>query len=303
MGLSIYNIKKWSKMLTGNSIMHVNQGMGQCFTPGKIQGYFNDLTEKVLKDPETLKKGEIPITSDEKAGNVYFPIAIFQYGLGAYDLFLQTGKNAYLSQFKKCVEWGMKNQETNGAWNNFGFIQPEAPYSSMCQGEGASLLIRAYIQTQKEEYLYAAQKAIDFMLLPLEKGGTAQFEDDGFILYEYTNKPCVLNGWIFSLFGLYDLSLILNDEKYKILLQKGLRTIREHLQNFDCGYWSYYDEGGLITSSFYHNLHIAQLSALSVIDNHNIYCHYKEKFENYRSNKIYKNKAFIKKALQKLVEK
>ena len=90
MGLSVYNIKKWYKMLTGNSIMHVNQDMGKCFVPGKLEGYFNNMTEKVTKDPETLEKKTIPMTTDEVAGVVYFPVAIFQYGLGAFDLYLMT---------------------------------------------------------------------------------------------------------------------------------------------------------------------------------------------------------------------
>lgn len=133
MGLSVYNIKKWYKMLTGNSIMHVNQDMGKCFVPGKLEGYFNNMTEKVTKDPETLEKKTIPMTTDEVAGVVYFPVAIFQYGLGAFDLYLMTKEEKYISQFWNCVEFAVGNQEESGAWNNFGFVYPEAPYGSMCQ--------------------------------------------------------------------------------------------------------------------------------------------------------------------------
>lgn len=148
-------------MLTGKSIMHVNQDLGKYFSPGELKGYFNDLTEKVLRDPETLKAKTIPMSSDEKAGKVYFPIAIFQYGIGAYDLYIGTREEIYKDQFMRCVDWAIKNQEEIGAWNNFGFVQAEAPYSSMCQGEGCSLLLRAYKETGNVIYLTAATKAMN----------------------------------------------------------------------------------------------------------------------------------------------
>lgn len=304
MGLSIYNIKKWAKMLTGKSIMHVNQDMGKFFVAGEIKGYFNNLTEKVLKDPATLEKMQIPISTDEKVGEVYFPIAIFQYGLGAYDLYLGNGKKEFVSQFFRCVEWAVENQENDGSWNNFGFIQPEAPYSSMCQGEGASLLIRAYKETGDRKYLEIAKKAIDFMLISIENGGTTKYVNNEIIFYEYTNKPCVLNGWIFSIFGLYDLCVVYKSDYYTKMLKISLLSLKNHLKNFDCGYWSYYDEGGLITSPFYHDLHIAQLQALSMIDSEeDVYEQMRNRFIYYRDKRRYKSKAFMIKVVQKVLEK
>lgn len=303
MGLSIYNIKKWMRMLTGRSIMHVNQDLGKCYVPGEIRGYFNNLTEKVIKDPNTLKAKKIPVTTDEKAGLVYFPIAIFQYGLGAYDLYLETKKQVYYDQFMLCVEWAVHHQEENGAWNNFGFIQAEAPYSSMCQGEGASLLIRAYISSNNEEYLYRANKAVDFMLLPIENGGTAKYYNDELYFYEYTNKACVLNGWIFSLFGLYDFVIATGKNEYKEALSKTLCTLEKTLYRYDNGFWSMYDMGGLITSSFYHNLHIAQLEALYLTFKRPVFKLYFDKFTEYSKNPINRIRAFAIKAAQKIMEK
>jgi D-glucuronyl C5-epimerase C-terminus len=302
MGLSSYNIKKWLKMLTGKSIMHVNQDLGKYFSPGELKGYFNDLTEKVLRDPETLKAKTIPMSSDEKAGKVYFPIAIFQYGIGAYDLYIGTREEIYKDQFMRCVDWAIKNQEEIGAWNNFGFVQAEAPYSSMCQGEGCSLLLRAYKETGNVIYLTAATKAIDFMLLPIEKGGTAEFLNEEIILHEYTNKPAILNGWIFSFFGLYELSLILKDKRYKELVEISICSLKNHLNEFDLGYWSKYDMGKMISSPFYHKLHIAQLKALVMIFGDLAFSEILVKFEKYQRSWWNRKRAFIKKAWQKIKE-
>lgn len=302
MGLSVYNIKKWYKMLTGNSIMHVNQDMGKCFVPGKLEGYFNNMTEKVTKDPETLEKKTIPMTTDEVAGVVYFPVAIFQYGLGAFDLYLMTKEEKYISQFWNCVEFAVGNQEESGAWNNFGFVYPEAPYGSMCQGEGASLLLRAYKVTGEKQYLERAQKAIEFMLKPLEQGGTSKYEGEDVLFCEFTNKPIVLNGWIFSLYGLYDLTLVDRNEKYKTALDTAVKSLVKHLGDFDNGYWSMYDMKGKITSPFYHNLHIAQLEALHLTFGNAQFKETQEKYESYKNKQINRNRAFIKKVVQKIAD-
>lgn len=303
MSLTLHNIVKWSKMVTGHNVLHVNQAVGQNYVPGRLEGYFNDLTQKVLNNKGVLMKKGVPISVVEGGRKILFPIAIFQYGLGAYDLYLQTGEDTYRNQFDKCVYWAIENQEESGSWNNFGYIYPDNPYSSMCQGEGASLLLRAYVSTDNKMYLDAAEKAIEFMLKPIEEGGTAKYTEKSLYLYEYTDKPCVLNGWIFSIFGLYDICLATNEKKYRIALEKTVETLKNTLPQFDNGYWSKYDLGDIITSPFYHKLHIAQLEALGKTFNEPVFCEYKKKFEAYQANKINYCRAFVKKAWQKIREK
>lgn len=287
-------------MLIGKSIMHVNQDMGKCFIPGEIGGYFNNLTEKVTRDPTTLKNRSLPIVTDELAGNVYFPVAIFQYGLGAYDLYLMTQEDKYQEQFWNCVNYAFDHQEKSGAWNNFGFVCPDAPYGSMCQGEGASLLLRAYKESNDERYLNAAHKAVDYMLVPIESGGTAKYEKDNLFLYEFTNRAIVLNGWIFSLYGLYELTLIDKSNQYKTALCRTINTLEKSLSEFDNGYWSMYDLGGKIASPFYHKLHIAQLEALYKTFGTHRFEDYRKKFESYTRRRKNCCKAFIYKVLQKI---
>lgn len=282
--------------------MHIDQGVGKLFEPGVIKGYFNDLTAKVTKDPKTLKAMTIPITTDEHVGEVIFPIAIFQYGLGAYDLYLSTNEEKYKIQFFNCVQWALDNQEAKGSWNNFGFIQPESPYSSMCQGEGVSLLLRAYVQDKDKKYLETAKRAIDFMLKPISDGGTTIEDNNGLYLYEYTNKECVLNGWIFSLFGLYEYTLINSSAKYTETLNKTIQTLANILPEFDCGYWSKYDLGKTISSPFYHKLHCAQLKALYLITENDKFSFYHKKWVDYSNRGLYRTRAFINKAIQKVKE-
>ena len=72
--------------------------------------------------------------------------------------------------------------------------------SSMAQGEGVSVLLRAYKHTSDIKYYETAKKAIDFMLIDIEKGGTTKYLDnkEEIIFQEYvcSNDLGVLNGWI-----------------------------------------------------------------------------------------------------------
>ena len=299
MGVSIYKIKKWYKMMTGKSISHVNQGVGTCYSKTEVAGYYNDLTEKVTRDdPNILVPKYYVDTGDE----IYFSIGIFQYGLASYDLFLKTHDETYKSKLLACADWAVENQQEDGGWVTFTYNRPNAPYSSMAQGEGISMLIRAHVVTSDERYISAAKKAKDFMLKPIGEGGTTQYNGDDVVFYEYTDSPVVLNGWMFSLWGLYDYCKYLEDEQVAVILQKTLETLKKRLPDFDAGYWSKYDCGKRLCSPFYHKLHIAQLNTMNDLFGDPIYKEFADKWEKYQSSFWKRKRAFCKKAMQKVFE-
>lgn len=305
MALSIYNVKKWYRMLTGKSVMHVNQNLGRIFSTSETKGYYNNLTEKVLMLPELLESDRLPVYAMPSGKNVTFPVDIFQYGLGAYDLYLLIGDKRYLEKFKQCCQWTVDHQESSGAWCNFFFKYPDNPYGAMAQGEAASLLIRAYKEFGDETFLKAAESAIDFMLLPLDKGGTTIYTHKGEVfLCEYTHLPVVLNGWIFAYWGLYDYVLITEDDKeYSEALSRTENTLADNLSRFSQRHWSLYDLNKKMTSPFYHRLHIAQMQAMYRLTGRDIYRQYAEKWEDDLNNPLWKTTAFIHKVWQKINEK
>lgn len=288
-------------MLTGKSILHVKQGIGKAFAPGKVEGYFNDFSEKVLREPNLLENDRLPKMPLEQ-GNVDFPVGIFQYGLGAYDLFLLTQDKKYQRKFFQCAEWALEKQEVSGAWNNFFFSFPDHPYGAMCQGEGASLLLRAYLETKDDRYLAAAHSALEFMLCPISEGGTTAYESGKTCFMEFTHLPAVYNGWIFAYIGLYEYLLICPNEEWKCILDSSFDSLKRNLVSFDRGYWSNYDANGKIASPFYHDLHIAQLQALFLMSNDSDIESYMYLFEKYRKSIWNKCRAFVIKAIQKLFD-
>lgn len=303
MALSLYQIKRWSKMLSGKSIDHVKQNIGEQFSVNQLRGYYNNLTEKVTKSPISLDSDDMPTVTTEAGEKIFFPVAIFQYGLGAYDLWLQTKDERYFKRFILCADWAVNNIDSEGRWNNFFFYNPSEPYGAMAQGEGASLLLRAYNETGTEKYLDKAHKAIDFMISPLEKGGTTKYCDGNAFLMEYTFKGMVLNGAIFAWWGLYDYVLVTEDnDKYKSILDLSLKSLIKVLPSFKYRVWSMYSLDGLIASPFYHNLHIAQMQAMFKLTGETIFETYAKLWKKQQMNFFNRNLAFIKKALQKIAE-
>ena len=290
-------------MLTGNSVWHVNQNIGKYFSKDEIRGYYNNMEEKVTRLPELLDTEELPKLNLEKGQFTYFPVAIFQYGLGAFDLFLSMSSDRYERKFMQCVRWTVEHQDEQGRWNNFSHYSPETPYSAMAQGEGASLLIRAFKHTGNTSYLEAAHKAIDFMLMSLDMGGTTKYENDAAYLMEYTFSGMVLNGSIFAWWGLYDYVLCTKDEgKYKQAQDTILQSLIRILPQFKYSFWSKYSLDGLIASPFYHNLHIAQMKAMYELTGETVFKEYADLWLKQQKNPLCKTVAFIKKALQKILE-
>lgn len=286
-------------MMTGKSISHVNQGVGTCYSKTEIAGYYNDLTEKVTKDDPNILVPKYHVDTGEE---IYFSIGIFQYGLAAYDLFLKTHDEIYKNKLIACADWAVVNQQADGGWVTFAYNKPEAPYSSMAQGEGISMLVRAAIVTDDQRFADAADKAKKFMLKPISEGGTTEYNGENVIFYEDTDNPVILNGWIFSLWGLYDYCKYFGDEESDIILKKTFETLKRKLPDFDTKYWSKYDDGKNICSPFYHKLHIAQLNVMHDLFGDPIYKEFADKWKKYQDSFWYSKRAFIKKAMQKIFE-
>lgn len=295
-------LNKWVKMLRGKSVLHVTQDAGRTYSKSEVKGYYNNLTEKVLNPGALLDETNLVYNITNEGKRVYFSIAIFQYGLGAYDLYLMTAEIKYKQLFMRTVDWALANQEESGAWNTFSIVNIAPPYSSMAQGEGASLLARAYMETRDLKYLQAAKRAVDFMCRAIADGGCTQYNDGKMWFKEYIEKPVVLNGWIFSIWGLYDYYKASGDPHYKQFLDNAVNALEQDLALFDCGYWSKYDVGNKLSSPFYHRLHIAQLKVMYELFDRKTFLDYANQWDRNQHNKMYCGWAFVVKVYQKLTE-
>lgn len=297
------NCYKWIKMLCGEDVLHVEQALGKNFVPAELQGYFNDLTDKVLRC-ETIDESDLPCNYTNTGEKCRLIVAVLQYGLGSYDLYLSTSEKKYYDKFIASVNYIAEKQKEDGSLDIYEGIKnlPEEK-SAMTQGQAASLLLRAYKQTGEYKYFTKAKDAIDYMLRSTEDGGTTVYNtDQTFYFQELFDKGqnAILNGWIFAFFGLYDFCLVSDNEKYVKLMEKSIEYLAESIKKYDRKYWSDYNQENVIASPFYHKLHIAQLEALSMISDRKEFSYYKMKWERQYANRFIYFRAFTVKAFQKL---
>lgn len=302
----IMRARKWIRYASGSSYQHIEQGRGVQFSPGSLIGYFNDLRHKADWTGPVGSFG-VPAVITDTVGEFEFPIVIFQWGLGSWDLWLESGRSDqhYWRQFEAAVQWARANVTSEGGWLCWtGLERPvTSPFSAMAQGQGISLLCRYAAATGERSAIDLAERALAFMLEP---GAQALVRDFGDFrsLEEYPGEAFrgVLNGWIFALFGIHDFSLAHSSQAYSAMAAELCAELVVALQQYDCGFWSNYDLAGNIASPFYHNLHIAQLEVLSetfpaLSEDINIVS---RRFKFYAAGNVNRMRAVIIKVIQKL---
>lgn len=291
-------------MITGKSVFHVKQGIGKYYSKEKIAGYYNDMTGKVC-DKTVLDENGIPITTTIAGITAHFPIVVFQYALGLFDLYIETNEKKYLNHFIKIADWAINSLDENGMWDCMNSLNDSVheTQSSMCQSEGASLLLRAFTVTNEKKYLEKAKKAIDFMIMDIKDGGTCYInENNQMIFQEYVSKDnlSVLNGWIFSIFGLYDYCHISSEKKYSEILSNSVESLEKNIKKYDRGFWTNYDSKGTIASPAYHDIHIMQMKIMYELFGVETFKIYADKWEKYQKSKIKKLIAMLIKFKQKV---
>jgi hypothetical protein len=203
-------------------------------------------------------------------------VAVAQYGLGCYERWLAGEGEAWLEAARAVGNHLVQAQEQDGAWlNRFSFPHTfllKAPWPcAMAQGEGASLLVRLYLETGESRYAEAACQAMEPFRHDSGSGGTRAFLEGDPWPEEYPTSPpsFVLNGAIFSWWGIRDVAVGLDDSRAAAEWSEGVNTLARHLEKFDTGWWSLYclfpQPARPVASSFYHALHMAQLEAMNLL--------------------------------------
>ena len=287
-------------MLTGKSVLHINKGEGLHYSTEELRGYYIDYSGKVNTSQIDEKGVPYSKLADGRQENI--PITVIQYGLGCYEKIL-SGDETYLEPMKKSADHMLETLGENGLWDAFKAQKKTDYYSSMIQSQGVSLLLRMYKLSGDEKYLEAAKKAFSAMLRPLDECGTSIIKNEHIHLLEAIDRPMILNGAIYSSFGVLDMWILTGEEKYHEILISVLEAIKDELPNFDTGFWSRYCLDGAYASPFYQRVHITQLRLLGKMYNDEVFTNEALKYEKYLSKKLNYFRAFVIKAFQKLTEK
>lgn len=233
-------------------------------------------------------------------------IKIILNGSGMIDnITLSTSE--HMEQFYDAARWFVANQNiSSGGWpnpvrrkvsNGMAILEP-GWYSSMGQGHAISVLSRAYYHSGEDKYLNAAIRGLKPFKVPSSKGGiTASFLGKYIWYEEYPTTPpsFILNGFIYSLIGLYDLKSITSGKDANDalkLFEQGMTSLKNMLTLYDTGSGTTYDlrhftlkTAPNIARWDYHSTHINQILLLSTIDNDQIFTTTAERWIGYMNGK------------------
>lgn len=251
-----------------------------------------------------------------KIGLQHNPIAVAQWGLGNYNLFCQAKAEERKKKFLAASDWLCAHLEPNphGAWVwnhkfDWEYRSPlKAPwYSALAQGQGISLLLRAYQETRIAAYLEAAQRAFNSFLKSASEGGVTFTDARGNLWFEeYIVSPPthILNGFIWAAWGVYDYFLATQDIVAKDLFAQALLTLRANLHRYDLGFWSLYEQSGtvlpMVASPFYHRLHVMQLRVMHRLTGDETFARFADKWEAYARSRAKRTRALCYKSAFKL---
>jgi heparosan-N-sulfate-glucuronate 5-epimerase len=319
-----------------SSLQYYRRIFGAYLVPGKSQLTFWHDRPKANPNASVHRLGEYYMLFSEKAdypgpddsagipllnyhgriGLQYNPIAIAQWGLGNYNLFCQTQSEARKRKFLAASDWLCEHLEQNSrglwVWNHhfnweYRSLLKAPWYSALAQGQGISLLIRAYGETGASLYLDAAERAFTSFLKPASQGGVTFTDSRGNLWFEeYIVSPPthILNGFIWAAWGVYDYFLATENNTARDLFTQAVLTLRTNLDRYDLGFWSLYEQSGtllpMVASPFYHRLHIVQLRVMHRLTGDRIFASYADKWEDYARNRAKRTRALCYKSAFKL---
>ncbi|MDO5018694.1 MAG: D-glucuronyl C5-epimerase family protein [Lagierella massiliensis] len=292
-----------------NQKQDYNFGLEDYESFGTYMNYF-DITKYKRIDNVAIDRWGLPVVQYGDSFH-YNPVTLSQFALSSYSDSLKHREDpSDNDQFFVAVDKILSMMDQDGAfrytfkWYNYnsGEDYPIGWVSSMAQGQVMSVLSRAYYITKDQKYLDYANKAMGFLLKPVEDGGVRTDLSDvdptlkDYIFFEeYVSKPdsYTLNGYIFTLLGIYDykeaLKLAGNIEAHKKIneyFDSGIKSLLKIIDFYDVGGFTNYDLGyinfdvelRLIPS--YHAVHIRQMHALYSITGEE---KFKEKEELWKS--------------------
>jgi hypothetical protein len=173
------------------------------------------------------------------------------------------------------------------AWEYyFTFDGGRPPWvSSLAQGTGLQAIARSAAKLGRMPELLPSIQAGLKLFEQAPPTGVRVKTEDGIHYAQYSFWPSlrILNGFIQSLVGLYDVAQITGDPRAARLFADGDATARKEVPEFDTGAWSYYSRGAITRESdlSYHTLLRDFLTSLCDRTSLPVYCDAELHFTTY----------------------
>lgn len=284
----------------------------------------NKLLDSFDEQGIPLNKSYIDVETNNKLH--YYPISIGQFGLAVFHSYLQTKNEEKRAHFLRIAEWFYTTRMVDPNLGVYWLTDvPKPEYevfdpwkSAFSQSRGISMLLRAWQETNKEEYLKAATQALTPFTLDITEGGVSVDRIKHKPFYEeYVAKvpTRVIDGHMFALFGVYDFVRAVtpqidaeNHVRAQYIFDEGIKGLIEWLPEYDLGYWARFNNCELPgypkydpCTIYYLKLIVAQLKILYQITGREELNKYAITFSNYLKPKNILKMTYYKfKSLKKL---
>jgi len=181
--------------------------------------------------------------------------------------------------FTAPIKWLVDNIEEDGSYQHnftfpFYYNFPRPWVGGLAQG----LAISALVQAGKLETAEKAFKALVDNCTYKDKHNDLWIEE-----YPLDEPAFILNGFIYALFGVYDLFKATGNKEAKKIWDKGIKTLvrnldRYHMEDYNWSKYDLFEE--LPAQPFYHDVHVKQMKALYELTNNQIFLEYENKWKN-----------------------
>jgi len=246
-------------------------------------------SEKLAWSVMRMDPTGVPRARNRLTGVVYKPAYIAWWGLVNLGHFLRHNDDASRTAFLTQVDWLENNAVTHAdgcvVWpNNFDCLQAKtflkAPWvSAYDQGLVISALVRGYRFTKRPQLLELLQGASRIFELDVPEGGVRERLSSGALYSELPGQsiPGILDGFMSSLLGLYDLFVETGDPAVGKLFTDGIEGLKSMLPSWDYRKrWSWYASHEYLCPPAYHWLNRVLLEVLGRLSSEPLLAEYAE---------------------------
>jgi hypothetical protein len=246
---------------TGRGVGFEPQPVGGLFDGRAVNGYFVDLSAK------TQAPGAVRPERLSPAGLAQLALGWWERSLkgdagagGAFDrvcALIEARAVADGAELRWPYDMRVPKYKLNPPW-----------HSALAQGQIGSVLVRAHIRTSDDRYADMARRAV-LPLIADASGGLVTITSYGPILEEAPSAAPshILNGWIYALWGLWDVAVSLGDGAAAERFERSTRCLSDMIDDYDVGWWTLYSlyphRLPDLAKPFYQGIHVAQAEVMS----------------------------------------